>query len=156
MHILENYRKTPAYKLCWKITVLYILVTVCLSVFLQTAIVFFFLISCGSFFITFTSLSIFSIFQSKQCKKTEINNNIASDIIIYITIFTITWFCYSLAVGSIMCTIIFAIISIIGLFCKKQNKKTDYKTSIIADIGYIIGLLICCNCIVFLQQIFTN
>ena len=187
MHLFENYRKTPAYKLCWKITLLFALIAMYLKIesrgagFGAIGIAFFFLVTVTTHIMTFITLSIIGIFQRNSVNKTEPQNKIITHTGC-ILIFAIIAYClhaYStpinyiakandidpLALGitviasvatCIICAVIFTILTITDILRKKQNKKLEYKTSIVADIGYIISLLICYGCIALLQKVFTN
>ena len=82
MHLFENFRKTPAYKACWKITALFAFIAVYLMVESRNAgfgaigIAYFLAITVITYVITFITLSIIGIFQRNSVNKTEPKNKI--------------------------------------------------------------------------------
>ncbi len=170
MRIFENFRKTPAYKACWKITLLFALIAIYLKIESRGAglgaigIAFFFAITVITYIITFITLSIIGIFQRNSVNKTKPKNKFIPHtcciLIIAIIAYCLYAYCtpinhvakanvdpLALCVALLATCItvaIFTILTITDILRKKQNKKLEYKTSIVADIGYIISLLLCC------------
>ncbi|MBQ1612943.1 MAG: hypothetical protein II085_05660, partial [Alphaproteobacteria bacterium] len=156
MHLFENYRKTPAYKSCGKISILFAFIIAIFGYFAQknsfdnssllkmfTNVIF--LLSASTFTIVFLILSSTTIFQSKQSKNLlqKINpiidiGYVTGVILVYYSVFTLlSAYQYEptgaklIIIGTIfISTFIILYITGITFYMENTIKKIHYKLEI--------------------------